>query len=335
MIIKIIYVFALIQLKVWDGSTGKQKVFIESTSNFNDFCTIPNSGLFFFAQEEVKMQTNYVPSLGPAPKWCSFLDKLTEEIEVETTQNVYDDYKFVTRKELEELNLDHLEGSDLLKAYMHGFFIDMKLYMKAKADVREPYMKPKKTIEKTETERLQVKDSLPKVNKKMALQMLSSKEALKNPDKPITSIVDDRFKQMFENEDFQIDEQSEDYRRTFKPTKPADDEIKKKPKRKDLSDESEEEYIQEMAKKRESLPSKKFKIAPTETVTTKVESKKSLMKRLETESKNLHEISTISGNRQMVFNSASDSIREQRREKKKHHDERKKSIRSANFKKFK
>lgn len=320
---------------MWDGSTGKQKLFIESTSNFNDFCTIPNSGLFFFAQEEVKLQTNYVPSLGPAPKWCSFLDKLTEEIEVETTQNVYDDYKFVTRKELEELNLDHLEGSDLLKAYMHGFFIDMKLYMKAKADVREPYKKPKKSTEKPETERLQVKETLPKVNKNLALQMLSSKVAQKNPDKPIESLVDDRFKQMFENEDFQIDEYSEDYRRTFKPTKPAEDKIERKPKRKDLSDESEEEYIQEQVKRREnSLPTKKFKIATNSSV-MKVESKKPLMKRLETEEKNNFEISTISGNRQMVFSSASDSIREQRREKKKHHDERKKNIRSANFKKFK
>lgn len=285
------------------------------------------------------MQTNYVPSLGPAPRWCSFLDKLTEEIEVEATQNVYDDYKFVTRKELEELNLDHLEGSDLLKAYMHGFFIDMKLYVKAKAQVREPWKKPVKKTTEEQTERLQLKETLPKVNKRMAMQIMSTKDAQSKPE-----IIDNRFKAMFENEDFQIDEYSEDYRRTFKPTKPGNEQNDRKPKRRDLSDESEEEEVQarkvqvvkEKTEKVEDLPTKKFKLA-TNSV-TKIDTKKSLMKRLEKEEKNNFEISTVSGNRQMVFSSTADkndAIRDQRREKKKHHDERKKSIRSANFKKFK
>lgn len=43
---------------------------------------------------------------------------------------VYDDYKFVSRKELEELGLAHLIGSNLLRAYMHGFFVDIRLYRK-------------------------------------------------------------------------------------------------------------------------------------------------------------------------------------------------------------
>lgn len=70
-------------LKIWDETSGKQTAYIESTSNFNDFCTIPDTGMFFFAQEDVKMMTYYIPSLGPAPRWCSFLDNLTEEIESE------------------------------------------------------------------------------------------------------------------------------------------------------------------------------------------------------------------------------------------------------------
>ena len=70
-----------------------------------------------------------VQSLGPAPKWCSFLDNLTEELE-ETEQTVYDDYKFVTSHDLEELGLAHLVGTPLLRAYMHGYFIDLKLYHK-------------------------------------------------------------------------------------------------------------------------------------------------------------------------------------------------------------
>ena len=35
--------------------------------------------------------------MGPAPRWCSFLDVITEELEEEESSTVYDDYKFVTK----------------------------------------------------------------------------------------------------------------------------------------------------------------------------------------------------------------------------------------------
>lgn len=43
---------------------------------------------------------------------------------------VYDDYKFVTRTELESLGMAHLIGSKMLRAYMHGYFMDVRLYNK-------------------------------------------------------------------------------------------------------------------------------------------------------------------------------------------------------------
>lgn len=52
-----------------------------------------------------------------------------EESEIMT---VYDDYKFITREELDDLGLEHLVGSKLLRAYMHGFFMDARLYRKAR-----------------------------------------------------------------------------------------------------------------------------------------------------------------------------------------------------------
>ena len=45
----------------------------------------------------------YLQGLGPAPKWCAFLDNLTEELEDSSHSTVYDDYKFVTKFELENL----------------------------------------------------------------------------------------------------------------------------------------------------------------------------------------------------------------------------------------
>ena len=41
--------------------------------------------------------------MGVAPRWCSFLDSLTEELEEDPEPTVYDDYKFVTTKDLDEL----------------------------------------------------------------------------------------------------------------------------------------------------------------------------------------------------------------------------------------
>lgn len=52
------------------------------------------------ANEGTQMTSYYIPQLGPAPKWCSFLDNVTEELENTAVQNVYDDYKFVERTEL-------------------------------------------------------------------------------------------------------------------------------------------------------------------------------------------------------------------------------------------
>lgn len=42
-------------------------------------------------------------------------------------------HRFVTRTDLTRLGLDHLLGTPLLRAYMHGFFMDARLYSKAAA----------------------------------------------------------------------------------------------------------------------------------------------------------------------------------------------------------
>ena len=49
------------------------------------------------------VNSNPTQSLGPAPRWCSFLDNITEELEENPEPTVYDDYKFVTIKDLDNL----------------------------------------------------------------------------------------------------------------------------------------------------------------------------------------------------------------------------------------
>lgn len=52
------------------------------------------------ANESTRLTSYYIPQLGPAPRWCSFLDHITEEMEESATRTVYEDYKFVERGEL-------------------------------------------------------------------------------------------------------------------------------------------------------------------------------------------------------------------------------------------
>lgn len=250
-------------LKMWERSTGKPYTAIQTASDLNDLCVVPGTGMMFLANEDKKVLTYYLPSLGPAPRWCSFLDRLVEELEENSDNTVYEDYKFVTEKELDELGLSHLMGTNLLRAYMHGFFMDMRLYHKAKA-VSDPFAydeyKRKKIREKLEAERgdrVQIKSKLPQVNRELAAKLLArgeqeerekdddelaptaeeeeeegeqrqsvvrqkstaaaaaaaackSRRAGKRPQ--ISLLHDERFKSMFENPDFQVDQQSEEYK---------------------------------------------------------------------------------------------------------------------------
>uniref|UniRef100_A0A673KDL5 Nucleolar protein 10 n=1 Tax=Sinocyclocheilus rhinocerous TaxID=307959 RepID=A0A673KDL5_9TELE len=158
------------------------------------------------------------PALGPAPRWCSFLDNLTEELEENPESTIYDDYKFVTRKDLENLGLTHLIGSPLLRAYMHGFFMDIRLYHKVKTMANpfayEEYRKDRirQKIEESRAQRVQLK-KLPKVNKDLAMKLMEESElSTKKKKKKANLLTDDRFKVMFENPDYQVDERSEEFR---------------------------------------------------------------------------------------------------------------------------
>ncbi|KAI8427818.1 hypothetical protein MSG28_002214 [Choristoneura fumiferana] len=203
-------------VKIWDKNTGKQYTSIESSVDFNDLCVIPNTGLSMMAVEDQKMQVYYIPSLGPAPRWCAFLDNLTEELESSAAQTVYDDYKFVTKQELESLGLDHLLGTNLLRAYMHGYFVDVRLYKRAKS-IAEPFAfeeyKRRKIREKIEQERpsrIKVEDNLPKVNRELASRLMDDDGRKKKS--AANLLKDNRFKAMFENPDFEVDKSAEEFR---------------------------------------------------------------------------------------------------------------------------
>ncbi|KYN31596.1 Nucleolar protein 10 [Trachymyrmex septentrionalis] len=204
-------------VKIWKKDSGKLYTSIEAQHNFNDLSVIPNSGMLLTANESVKMQVYYIPSLGPAPYWCSFLDNLTEELEELNYDIIYDDYKFVTDKELDELSLSHLKGTNLLRAYMHGYFMDIRLYRKAR-DVMKPFefeeYKKKRIRDRIKEEavsRVQIQ-KLPSVNQELVLKLMENTN-INNKKKQTSSnlLKDERFKALFNNPDFQVDKNSEEY----------------------------------------------------------------------------------------------------------------------------
>ncbi|XP_066273981.1 nucleolar protein 10-like [Branchiostoma lanceolatum] len=210
-------------LKIWNKHTGKAYTSIEPESEINQLHVWPDSGLIFMANEEPKVLTYFVPSLGPAPRWCSFMDNLTEELEEMETPTVYDDYKFVTDTDLENLGLAHLIGSPLLRAYMHGYFMDIRLYQKAKT-IAEPFAyeeyrrnKIRQKIEETRDSRVKT-NKLPKVNRDLAQRLIEEEDdkgegKKKKKAKEASSLLqDDRFSALFSNPEFQVDTETEEFR---------------------------------------------------------------------------------------------------------------------------
>ena len=115
----------------------------------------------------------------------------------------------MTRAELSELGLENLIGTEALRAYMHGYFMDNKLYqrakMVAKPSMYEEYQKEKnrqKAKERKER-RITLNRKKPEVNAELAAKLEES-----------GGLADGRFSALFQNPDFEIDKNSEEFKRT-------------------------------------------------------------------------------------------------------------------------
>jgi len=209
-------------VKMWDNGTGAPYSSIEATAgaDFNDLVVYPGSGLMFLANEQPKMQVFYVPSIGPAPKWAKYLDNITEELEESNTATVYDDYKFVTLAELQELGIDHLIGSSLLRAHLHGYFINIKLYKKVLSRVPTNTLENarkdliKKQLESQRDKRVKLTTDVPKVNKDLFMKLKIDEvgETKKKKKNNGDLLKDDRFGALFSDERFEVDKEDDAFR---------------------------------------------------------------------------------------------------------------------------
>lgn len=208
-------------IKIFDES-GDLYTSIEPVTDLNHTTVIPDTGMILTANEGKQMNTFLIPTLGPAPSWCSFLDSMVEEmaeINQPRVAEVYKNYKFLTRPELKSLNMDHLVGkTNLLRPYMHGYFVAQALYDQARL-ISNPYVweeerakRIKERVEKERASRIRGNKKV-KVNQKLA-DKIFDRQTRKGKADPETGVLTDaRFKKIFEDEEFKVDENSEEFRR--------------------------------------------------------------------------------------------------------------------------
>jgi ribosome biogenesis protein ENP2 len=111
-------------VKIWERGAGKTLCSIETGFDLNTFCF--SEGILFVGGESQDVQTFYVPLLGIIPKWCSHLERVTEEMAEERRDLFFDKYRFVTREELGALGMEEEVGKSV-RVYMHGFLVDKSL----------------------------------------------------------------------------------------------------------------------------------------------------------------------------------------------------------------
>lgn len=214
-------------IKIWDKHTGDNLVSVAPTgalTSLNDVQHYPGSGLLFAAVEATQMAAWYVPALGPAPRWCSFIDSITDEIEnADATNmgggvNAYEDFKFVDQAELERLNLTHLVGTPLLRPYMHGYFLALKLYERARLmahptafdEAKQRAVQAK--LEREAESRVRRIKNAPKVGRHIQVNKELAEKLAKRSDSGVDGLLEDtRFKELFTNPEFQVDETSREY----------------------------------------------------------------------------------------------------------------------------
>ena len=181
-------------MKIWDERDGSPWTSVEPAVDINSIAWCKDTGMFLTANEGRQQHAFFIPQLGHAPQWCSFLDNMVEEMADDPSDpnsftgqkagEVYDNYKFLTLPQLKALNLDHLVGkTNLLRPYMHGHFVAQKLYEEARLIANpssweeERAKRVQEKIDKERESRIRGKKKVTaKVNRKLAEKILERDE---------------------------------------------------------------------------------------------------------------------------------------------------------------
>ncbi|KAF1995377.1 WD40 repeat-like protein [Amniculicola lignicola CBS 123094] len=248
-------------IKIWDARDGSPWTSVEPAVDINHVEWCKDSGMILTANEGKQQHAFLIPQLGPAPRWCAFLDNIVEEMAEDPEDpnafgkhaagDVYDNFKFLTLPQLRQLNLDHLVGTtSLLRPYMHGYFVAQKLYEEARLISNPDMWQEQRTksiqekINKERESRIRGNKKVSvKVNRQLAERMLEREEKnerrkakrvlekggdddmldvdrapavseveQEEAKKPARGVLNDpRFAKLFQDEDFQVDEESHEF----------------------------------------------------------------------------------------------------------------------------
>lgn len=242
-------------VKIWEERSGDPWTSVEPTVDMNCVAWCKDSGMFLTANEGRQQHAFFIPQLGPAPRWCSFLDNVVEEMADDPNDpaafgsnkagEVYHNHVYLTLPQLQALALDHLIGkTNLLRPYMHGYFIDKQLYDEARLIANptsyeeERAKRVKEKIDKERESRIRGKKQVTaKVNRKFAERLLEREEKNERrrakrvlakggdddaemedaapaevdetPEK--RDLIDPRFARVFQDEEMTIDETSREF----------------------------------------------------------------------------------------------------------------------------
>lgn len=194
-------------VRVWSEESGDTRLIVSFEPHkvaVNGFCLAqPGTGLFFVPTESPTIHTFFIPSIGPAPKFCSFLDNIVEQLQEKEKSredtDLYDNFKFLTRTEMDTIGISSFIGTPMSRPYMHGFLVEINNYKRAlqkakkvTCSVQEP---DNRETEPDEIERCVA----PSVNEHLFTAL--------NRQKSRTSAVlkDPRFVELFADEEFAIE----------------------------------------------------------------------------------------------------------------------------------
>ncbi|KAL0237010.1 hypothetical protein PCE1_000407 [Barthelona sp. PCE] len=134
---------------ITDDNDFKMRTSFKPVKPINNICMTGKDGLVFCSSQDTAVLGYYMPELGIAPTWIQSIDLIVEELSQQTV--VYDNFKFVSHERIIELGAESLLGTKLLRPYMNGFYMDVKLFNKLNSKTRlsfmEEYMRKKKEEE--------------------------------------------------------------------------------------------------------------------------------------------------------------------------------------------
>ncbi|CAG7971868.1 unnamed protein product [Penicillium salamii] len=249
-------------IKLWDIEDNMPWTSVEPAVDIKSVAWCKDSGMLLTANEGRQQHSFFVPQLGPAPKWCSFLDNLVEEMaEDPNDPNAFKATQSAAYPGYTMVNKDIIEGWKTKMIDSHIPPIDVDSYMKDGKMILEnegswqmkTYLyeyhqsqfgqgestrqnKVEQAIEKQRESRIRGKKKVDvMVNRRLAERMKLAEEKRERKhakrlvesggdsamvDAPAVAssegkdkgvVGDSRFAQLFEDQDFAVDETSREF----------------------------------------------------------------------------------------------------------------------------